>query len=230
MSSFEEIKRAVKALSAAERTLLVAWITRELETHSRVSEPPAAYGAAAAERRLFTFAEYLEIERSSPLCHEYVRGEIFAMAEPRQAHAIIVMNLAAALHAHLGRRPCRTYAGSRRLHFKCCGDDIAYYPDVWVGCGDTRNVKGELDDEPRLVIEVLSPATERVARREKAVNYREIASLEEIVLVAQEPRNVVLYRRAEEWSRVVIDSPDVALELRSIGLTLPIAQIYDKIP
>lgn len=221
-----EIEQEVWRLSSAERKLLLARISGEPEMDSRVSEPPAGYGAAAAERRLFTFEEYLEIERSSPLRHEYVLGEILAMGEPRQAHAIIAMNLAAALHAHLSGRPCRTYAGGRRLHFKCRGDDIAYYPDVWVGCGDTRNAKGELDDEPRLVIEVLSPSTERVDRREKAMNYREIDSLQEIVLVAQKPTNVVLYRRADRWSPMTIECRDGLLELHSVGLVLSIEGIY----
>lgn len=195
-----EIEREVRLLSAGERALLLAWINGQLEMDSRVSEPPTGYGGAAVERRLFTFEEYLEIERSGPLHHEYVAGEIFAMSEPRQAHAIIAMNLAAALRAHLSGRPCRTYAGDRRLRFKRREVDIAYYSDVWVGCGETRNAKGELDDEPRLVIETLSPSTERIDWREKAINYREIASLQEIVLVAQKPAGVVLYRRCDRWS------------------------------
>jgi len=225
-----EIEREVRLLSAGERELLLAWINGQLETDSRVSEPPMGYGAAAPERRLFTFEEYLAMERSGPLRHEYVAGEIFAMGEPRQAHAIIAMNLAAALHAHLSGRPCRTYAGDRRLHFKRRGADIAYYPDVWVGCGETRNAKGELDDEPRLVIEVLSPSTERIDRREKAINYREIASLQEIVLVAQKPASIILYRRADRWSPIALDSAEDLLELASVGFALSVGRIYTGVP
>lgn len=226
MKTLHDVKQAVRILSGSDRRLLLAWITGELETDSRVSEPPPDHGAAVPERRLFTFEEYLEIEKSSPLRHEYVSGEIFAMGEPRQAHAIIGMNLAAALHAHLSGRPCRTYAGARRLHFKCRGDDVAYYPDVWVGCGETRTAKGELVDEPRLVIEVLSPSTERIDRREKAINCREIDSLEEFVLVGQKPVNIVLYRRVDGWSRITLDSPVGSLDLRSVGLELPVDRIY----
>ncbi|HEV2269432.1 MAG TPA: Uma2 family endonuclease [Steroidobacteraceae bacterium] len=225
-----EIEREVRMLSAGERKRLLALMSDEPQGESRVAEPPGGYGTAVPERRLFTFEEYLEIERCSPLRHEYVAGEIFAMSDPRQAHEIITMNLATALHAHLSGRPCRTYAARRRLHFRCRGDDIAYYPDVWVGCGETRNAKGELDDEPRLVIEVLSPSTEKVDRREKAVSYREIASLEEIVLVAQKRAAIVLYRRADRWSPITVDSPDAVLPLQSIGLTLPVSQIYDRVP
>lgn len=229
MSALHEVKEAVRTLSPGERTELLDWMALDLHVGRFVTEPPAGYGAAVPERRRFTFEEYLEIERSSPLRHEYVAGEIFAMGDPRQAHEIITMNLATALHAHLSGRPCRAYAARRRLHFRCRGDDIAYYPDVWVGCGENRSAKGELDDEPRLVIEVLSPSTEKVDRREKAMTYREIASLEEIVLVAQRRASILVYRRAERWAPITLDSTADLLEFRSIGLALPVSRIYSKV-
>ncbi len=230
MSTWVEIERAARQLSAHERKLLLTRISEELEADSRVHEPPAGYGGALAERRLFTLEEYLEIERSSPLRHEYVAGEIFAMGQPRQAHELVAVTLAAALRSHLGGHPCRTYAGGRMLHFKCRGDDIAYYPDVWVGCGESRNAQGEFDDEPRLVIEVLSPSTARIDRREKALNYREIPSLQEFVLVDPKPVRLVIHRRAEQWSPIVLEAPDALLELRSVGLTLSAGQIYEGVP
>ena len=84
--------------------------------------------------------------------------------------------------------------------------------------------------DPRLVIEVLSPSTARTDRQEKAVNYREIPSLEECILVAQKNALVTIYRRAQEWRPVILDSPDGVLELRSIGLELPLATIYEGLP
>lgn len=230
MSTWVEIEHAVRQLSARERRLLLARIGEDLEADSQVKEPRADYGGVLAERRLFTFEEYLEIERTSPLRHEYVAGEIFAMGQPRQAHELIAVTLAAALRSHLGAHPCRTYAGRRMLHFKCRGDDIAYYPDVWVGCGESRNAQGEFDDEPRLVIEVLSPSTARIDRREKALNYREIPSLQEFVLVDPKPVSLVLYRRAGQWSPIALDARDALLELRSVGLRLSAAQIYEGLP
>lgn len=99
-----------------------------------------------------------------------------------------------------------------------------------MGCGKSRNAQGELNDEPRLVIEVLSPSTARIDRREKALNYREIASLQEFVLVDPKPVSLVLHRRAEQWSPIVLGSPDARLELRSVGLTLSAGQIYEGVP
>lgn len=230
MSTFQEIKQAVKALSPADRTQLLDWMAVNLDVGLFVTEPPMAYGAAVLERDLYSVEEYLDLEEKSTMAYEYVAGQIYAMAEASPTHEIITTNLRVAIHLHLRGRPCRVHSSERRILFRCRGDDIAYRPDVWVGCGETLNSGGVIVGDPRLVIEVLSPSTARIDRREKAVNYREIPSLEECVLVSQKLSQVTIYRRAEEWSRVVIDSPEATLELRSIGLTLPIAQIYDRIP
>lgn len=230
MSTFQEIKRSVKALSPADRAQLLDWMAVNLDVGLFVTEPPMAYGAAVLERDFYSVEEYLELEENSTMAYEYVAGQIYAMSEASQAHEIIATNFRAAIHLHLRGRPCRVHSSERRILFRCRGDDIAYRPDVWVGCGETRNSGGVIVGDPRLVIEILSPSTARIDRREKAVNYREIPSLEECVLVSQKASQVTIYRRAEEWRRVVFDSPEAALELRSIGLTLPIAQIYDKVP
>jgi Uma2 family endonuclease len=229
MSTFHEVKQAVRALSRGERTQLLDWMAVELNIGLFVTEPPMAYGAVALERDFYSIEEYLELEEKSTMAYEYVAGQIYAMAEPSQTHGIIVDNLLVRLKAHVHGGPCRAHSAERRILFECRGDDIAYRPDVWVGCGEKRNSGGVVIGEPRLVIEVLSPSTARTDRREKAINYREIPSLEECVLVAQKNAQVTIYRRSEEWRRVVLDSPEGALELRSVGLVLSIAQIYEGV-
>ena len=79
------------------------------------------------------------------------------------------------------------------------------------------------------MIEVLSPSTARFDRREKVASYREIPSIEEYVLVAQKPAHVLIYRRAEQWKPQVIESLDGVLDLRSVGLALPVARIYEGV-
>jgi Uma2 family endonuclease len=74
---------------------------------------------------------------------------------------------------------------------------------------------------------VLSPSTEQIDRREKALNYRQIATLEEYVLVAQDRPHVELQRRADNWQPTVVTSLDATAEFHSIGLSLPLTQIYD---
>lgn len=230
MSTLHEVKQAVRGLSPLEQTELLDWMAVNLDVGLFVTEPPMAYGAVALERDYYSIEEYFELEENSAMAYEYAGGQIYAMADPSQAHEIIVTNLRCTIHSHLSGRPCRVYSTSRRIHFKCRDDHYVYRPDVWVGCGEKRNRRGEFIDEPRVVIEVLSPSTARIDRREKAVNYREIPSLEDCVLVAQKNAQVTVYRRSEGWKRVIMHSPEDALELRSIGLVLPIAQIYQGLP
>ena len=229
MNTLPEIKQAVKALHPNARTELLDWMAVNLDVGLFVTEPPMAYGAVALERDFYSLAEYLELEENSSMAYEYIAGRVYAMAEPSQAHEMIAMNLQTAIHTHLDGQPCRVHSAARRIQFKCRGNDIAYRPDVWVGCGDKRNPKGVVIGDPRLVIEILSPSTARTDRQEKAVNYREIPSLEECILVAQKNAFVTIYRRAEEWQPVMIDSPHGTLELRSIGLELPLARIYHAV-
>src|SRR5579872_4204724 len=142
MNTLHEIKRAVKTLPSAQRAELLDWMAVNLDVGLFVTEPPMAYGAAALERDFYSVDEYLELEENSSMAYEYVAGQIYAMAEPSQAHAIMTTNLRVALHAHLSGKPCRAHSAERRIVFKCRGDDIAYRPDVWVGCGEKRNSKG----------------------------------------------------------------------------------------
>ena len=230
MNTLPEIKRAVKALHPNARAELLDWMAVNLDVGLFVTEPPMADGAAALERDSYSLAEYLELEENSSMAFEYIAGRVYAMAEPSQAHEIITTNLRTAIHMHLSGQPCRVHSAERRLLFKCRGNDIAYRPDVWVGCGDKRNSKGVVIGDPRLVIEILSPSTARTDRQEKTVNYREIPSLEECILVAQKNAFVTIYRRAQEWQPVILDSPDGVLELRSIRLDLPLVRIYEGVP
>lgn len=227
MSTLHDVKRAVRSLSPGERTELLDWMAVNLNVGLFVNEPPMTYGAVALERDFYTIEEYLELEEGTTMAFEYVAGQMYAMAEPSGSHEIIVENVNSGLVMHLRGQPCRAHLAARRVLFKCRGDDIVYRPDVWVGCGERRDEKGELIEEPRLVVEVLSPSTARIDMREKAINYREIPSLEEIVLVAQKVAQVTIYRRAEEWRRTVLGSLEDVLELQSIGLVLPIVQIYE---
>lgn len=230
MRRFDEISRQVMTLSSDDRLLLVDWIMERTEGPIGVAEAAPDYALLADRSRKLTLEEYLAFEASSPLSHEFVAGEIYAMCEPNRSHELVVTNLVSDIRGHLRGRPCRTYAGKTKVQFKCRDDDIVYRPDVWVACGEARDSDGEFMDEPRLVIEVLSRSTERIDRREKAVNYREIPTLEEIVLVAQSAANIVLYRRSDQWCPVVLRSLQQALELKSIGLTLPLERIYEGLP
>src|SRR6185437_1500723 len=199
MNALAEIEEAVRRLSRSERRRLFDWFAGVLDWELGVSEPMATYGSAAEKRELFSIEEYFEIEGRSSTLHEYVAGEIYDMAPPSQDHDTIVLNIAAPLHVHVQDRPSRVYYGRRDLQFKVGEDDFVYRPDIWMACGEVRNEKGRHVDEPCLVVEVLSPSTARYDRREKVASYREIPSIEEYIVIAQKPAQVVIYRRAQQW-------------------------------
>lgn len=221
MNTMAEIEDAVRSLSRRERRRLCDWLAGALEWEIGVSEM-TAYGGAAERREFFSLEEYFQTEERSEILHEYIAGEIYDMADPSRSHDLISLNLAAPIHTHLQDRQCRTYHGRRQLQFRIGEDDFVYRPDVWVACAEARNHV----EAPCLVIEVFSPSTARFDRREKVTSYREIPSIEEYVLIAQKPVEVVIYRRAEQWKPEVLESSDSVLDLRSIGLALPVARIY----
>ena len=132
-----------------------------------------------------------------------------------------------AFRAHLKGGSCEAYMGEVQVKVRLSRDDYGYYPDVMVVCG---REKGEerFFTNPKLIVEVLSPSTASVDRHEKRIAYRRIAALEEYVIVAQDAFEVTVFRREESWEPKVLESLDSLLELRSIGLALPLAQIYES--
>lgn len=230
MSTLDEVTRLIRRLAEPEQRELSAWLTESLEERWRVAEPAPRYGAIAETAETFTVEEYLAFEESSSEQHEYVAGQIYSLSEPLQPHKLIAGNVFAALHAHLRGTPCRPYMHSTRVHIQARGDDYFYYPDLLVACGQALDKKRRFIEEYRVVMEVMSRSTERIDRREKAFTYRELPSIQEIALISQKQAQVTLYRRADDWAPVVLDSLEQALELKSIDLSLPLRQIYEGLP
>src|SRR5688572_17630727 len=106
-------------------------------------------------------------------------------------HGVIVDNLSNASHNHLRGAPCRALSAGVKVRLKLNEDDVFYYPDVMVVCGPL-NMEDRYFCNPKLIVEVLSPSTEAIDRREKALHYRQIAALEEYVLVAQQTQEVTI--------------------------------------
>jgi Uma2 family endonuclease len=216
VNNLEELQDAIRQLSSAGREIIADWLHDfMLEEDYRVADPAAAYGARV-KRNLMSIEEYLKFEEDTPIRHEYVAGEIFAMSGGTLEHELIAGNVFAALHAHLRGSPCSSFMNNFKLHL---------YPDVMVACGPQADIR--FCTSPRLIVEVLSPSTERTDRREKASNYRQIPALEEYVLIAQRVAEVTIYRRSEHWAPLILSSLEETAELRSIELLLPLKQIYE---
>jgi len=227
MDTMTEIQQALERLSLDERLDMADWLQKLIDAQPpgyAVAEPRSS--SAAVESPFMTVEEYLEFEEQSPLRHEYVNGAIYVMSGVSVAHARITLGLASAFRSHLRGGPCEAFSADLKLMIRSDTDRIFYYPDVMVAC-QREDWGPDFVRNPKLVAEILSPSTQHIDRREKAMTYRRIASVEEYVLLAQNKHEVIVQRRAENWRPHLYCGPEATVDFRSIGLSVPLAQIYE---
>ncbi|MFN6179519.1 MAG: Uma2 family endonuclease [Dolichospermum sp.] len=180
----------------------------------------------------FTVEEYLELEQTSDIRHEYFAGEVFAMAGGSKEHNIITLNIASRLRSQLRGSSCKVFMSDMKVRINLANENqtIFYYPDVIVSC-DTEDQDRYFLNYPCLIIEVLSPSTETIDRREKLLNYRSLASLKEYVLISQDQVKVEVYRQDEKrnWTIQTLINRDDKLHLDSVGLILEMTDIYEDV-
>ncbi|NEP61839.1 MAG: Uma2 family endonuclease [Symploca sp. SIO2G7] len=168
--------------------------------------------------------EYLDIERQSPIRHEYRQGLVYAMAGGTDNHDRIALNLLSLINLHLGNSDCRFHSGNVKVNYQ---KDFYYYPDAFVTCDPRDRNDRYIKRYPKLIVEVLSPSTKTFDLGEKFRDYSKIASLEEYVLIYQESQMVECRRRtsANTWDTVVYEMGNLVV-LKSINLEFAIAQLY----
>ena len=175
--------------------------------------------------------EYLKLERQAEYKSEYVNGEIFAMSGASEEHNLIVMNVAAALHAQFRGRPCKVYANDMRVKVSPTG--LYTYPDVVAVCGEAQLEDAHLDTllNPTLLVEVLSSSTEAYDRGEKAEHYRRLPSLAEYLLISQDKPHLEHYRRQADgrWLLSEASQLHALISLPAIDCTLRLAAVYDRV-
>lgn len=181
---------------------------------------------AVRQERLWTVEEYLAFEEDSQVKHEYVGGRVSAMAGASLRHNALCGRLYVLLDRAAGSGPCRPYMADARVQVDLASHTAVYYPDVVVSC-DPRDHDPFILRFPKLIVEVLSPSTERVDRMEKFLTYRAIPTLEEYVLVRQDEPSVTVYRRSDNWAEDLV-GPGGTVELPSVGLSVPLEAIYAR--
>lgn len=172
-----------------------------------------------------TLAEYLKFEERSPIRHEYVAGEVYAMSGPTTRHNTISLNIFTHLRAAARARGCRVFVEAIKVSVL----DRVYYPDVIVACGKAAEVE-LIVDEPSLIVEVTSPSTRATDRREKLDAYMGIASLRNYLIVEQRRKHIIVYARdgAGEWQRNELQE-DGEIPIAFLGCRLSLAQIYEDV-
>jgi Uma2 family endonuclease len=153
------------------------------------------------------------------------------MSAANVTHSRIGVQLLVLIMGHLAGRDCEAFSSNMRV--LVVPNKFFTYPDLSVVCGESRFMDPQEDTltNPALVVEILSPSTERCDRTIKAANYRSMPSLRELLLISQEHFLVKLYRRAADgsWSAIQAEGLDQSIELTSIGYRLQLRDLYAKV-
>ncbi len=177
---------------------------------------------------LISSEDYLEGEKISPIKHEYIRGQVYAMAGASDAHVTIAGNLFALLRNHLRGSGCRVYMADMKAHIE--SQDIYYYPDVMVTCDERDRAFEYFKHYCCLIVEVLSPKTEAFDRGNKFADYRQLETLQEYVLLSQERVSVECFRRNSEGRWVLYPyGAGEEVHLASVDFRCPIAELYEDV-
>lgn len=186
---------------------------------------------ATDPRRRLSVEEYLALERQSDTRNEYLNGETFAMTGASRHHNRISLNVAEALDRQLAERGCEVFVSDMRV--RVSASNLFTYPDVVVACGKPEYADAETDTllNPTLIVEVLSPSTERYDRGAKFESYRTLPSLAEYLLIAQDRVHVEHYVRqgGGAWLLTETDLMEGELDLPSLGCRLELAEIYRRV-
>lgn len=171
--------------------------------------------------------EYLRLDRNSPVRHEYVDGQAYALAGGTLDHSTICVNLLSLLHQRLQGGTCRVYNSDARVRLSATR---YVYPDLSISCESRESGRKDILTAPCVVVEVLSPGTQEYDRGAKFGYYRECPTLQEYVLVASELEAIEVYQRQgnAEWAlRTYGPGDDVTLA--SAAVTVPLDAAYANV-
>jgi Uma2 family endonuclease len=174
-----------------------------------------------------THAEYLAAEAAADVRHEYLGGNVWAMAGGTIEHGGLAMAVAREIGLAIGDKPCRVFSSDVRIQIP--ETDLTTYPDLSVVCGQLQTAR---DDDhaitnPTILVEVLSDSTEAYDRGAKWAHYRRIASLREYMLVSQSEPLVEVYRRTEGGRFELFEArAGETIELASIAARIPVDAIF----
>ena len=179
---------------------------------------------------LMSVEDYLAFEAKSKVRHEYMDGEIIAMAGASRNHSLIASNINRHVGNQVVSRGCEVHQSDLRVRVR---ETHYVYPDVVVVCGEVHLAPGVMDTllNPTVVFEVLSKSTEYRDRHEKAADYFALDSVREFVLVSQRRMSVEHFVRQgkKEWRLMLFDEPDEGIFFPSLECRLKLAQIYELV-
>jgi len=186
---------------------------------------------SALQREYYTAEQYLEMDRKAERRSEYVDGEIMEMAGASREHNRITINIGSALLVQLRGSSCEPFTTDLRVKGRATGAYL--FPDVVVGCAPLEFEDEALDIllDPVVIMEVLSPTTEKDDRSWKFAHYRRLETLTDYIMLSQYQPFVEHYTRGadDKWVLTDLRGPAAVLRLPSIGCDLPMPVIYERV-
>ncbi|MEH2348459.1 MAG: Uma2 family endonuclease [Nostoc sp.] len=184
---------------------------------------------ALSDSAFLTPEAYLELEEKSNIKHEYIDGQVYAMAETTDTHNTIALNLALLIRNHFRGSDCRVYFADIKAQLE--KRNRFYYPDIIVTCDSKDREAPTYKRFPKLIIEVLSESTEGFDRGDKFNDYQTLDTLEEYVLVNSKHQRVETFRRNDQglWVLQTYTPDEQTFELQSINLTATFTDLYDNV-
>ncbi len=185
--------------------------------------------SAIADKRI-TREDYLQGELASDIRHEYVAGNVYAMSGGTLNHQRIARNFLRLAGNQLAGKPCFPTGSDFKLLVPLGGGEEAfYYPDGMITCVPVPG-NALFTDSPSVILEVLSPSTRRNDEVQKARDYLTIPTLETYILAETESQFLTLHRReGKGFRREILSGPDAILELPEVGISIPLAELYQDV-
>ncbi|MBK7300020.1 MAG: Uma2 family endonuclease [Moraxellaceae bacterium] len=175
------------------------------------------------KQQFISEAEYLAGEKIAEIKHEYIDGEVFAMAGASASHNRISLNVARKFGNHLEGKPCQPYISDMKVNV----GTKYFYPDVLVDCSGL-NDDSHVTQSPTLIVEVLSKSTRRTDETIKRIAYTQINTLLEYVLIEQDFVDIEVIRRRNGWQSEHFYLGD-SVTFEAIGLTLTVEEVYARV-
>lgn len=187
--------------------------------------------AAPTSQPFVTLEEYFELENRSEQKHDYDNGQIVAMSGASDSHIRISANIVGETRNALKKKSCEAVGSDFRIGFP--GRTFTHYPDAAIVCDgmerDPRDKTGQTFLNPKVIFEIQSPSTALFDRSTKFDRYRTLASFREYVVVFQDRQEIQTFFKQEDGTWILESFFTGDLPLKSLGVSLPIAEIFDRV-
>ena len=172
---------------------------------------------------------YLKLEEHSQVKHEYIDGNIYAMAGALDVHVTIALNLASILRNHLRGSGCRVYITDMKARIESL--NRFYYPDIMVTCDSRDQETAAYKRFPCLIIEVLSDSTELFDRGDKFADYQTLPTLQEYILISSKKPRVECFRRNDQglWTLQYYTGEETSFFFPTIQFQAKMTELYEDV-